>query len=92
MFNIFVFSRKSNKNNKKQTRKSEKKKNNKNRKKTRSREGNSTFIDKSELITIDTLNTDDAEDEGKIKVILIRKLLNQCSPPLSCQSITITQP
>ena len=72
-----MFSRKLNKNNKKQTRKSEKKKNNKNRKKTRSREGNSTFIDKSELITIDTLEeTDDAEDEGKIKVILIRKLLN----------------
>lgn len=64
---LCVFYRKLNKNNKKQTRKSEKKKNNKNRNKTRSREGNSTFIDKSELITIDTLDkTDDAEDEGKI--------------------------
>ena len=75
MFDIFVFFRKLNKNNNKQTRKSQKKKN-KNRKKIRSREGNSTFIDKSELITIDTLDKkDDAEEEGKIK-ILIKKLLN----------------
>ena len=75
VFDIFVFFRKLNKNNNKQTRKSQKKKN-KNRKKIRSREGNSTFIDKSELITIDTLDKkDDAEEEGKIK-ILIKKLLN----------------
>lgn len=76
VFNIFVFFRKLNKNNNKQTKKSKKKKN-KNRKKIRSREGNSTLIDKSELITIDTLDKkDDAEEEGKIKFILIKKLLN----------------
>jgi len=51
--------------NKKKTRKNEKKKNkNRNRKKTHSREGNSTFIDKSELITIDSLDrTENVETE-----------------------------
>lgn len=54
-----------NKNNKNKTRKSEKKK--KNKKKIRSREGNSTYIDKSELITIDTIDRkEEIEIEGKI--------------------------
>ena len=43
-----------------------KKNKNRNRKKTHSREGNSTFIDKSELITIDSLDrTENVETEGK---------------------------
>ena len=68
MFISLRFFRNLNKNkNKKKTRKNEKKKNkNRNRKKTHSREGNSTFIDKSELITIDSLDrTENVETEGK---------------------------
>ena len=69
IFEIIAFFRNLNKKKTKKTRKNEKKKNkNRNRKKTHSREGNSTFIDKSELITIESLDrTDNVEIEGKKK-------------------------